>query len=153
MADFRFALQPALDGLRAAEDSARAMLFDARRACDIAGARTIALEERLGEARSALVLGPSPPLAAELALAEAAIVALGAALRRSEALAERARSILERARAHYGDVAKRRSGLERLRERRYEAYRERIARAEEAEFDASRRTPGRDDDRFEWFPG
>ncbi len=140
---FRFALQRALDDLLEAERSARTILVDARRTCDTIELGVTELDMRLAEMRASHLIRRAAVPCAELVVAEASSVALASALCRREGEAARARSMLSRARALYDDVTRRRAGLERLRARRYEAYRARARRIDDDEFDEANRLASR----------
>jgi flagellar export protein FliJ len=120
MARFHFRLQPALERARANETLARRVVVDARLAFDDVCLLLATVESRLADVSAATPLAaPSASASAgAFAAVEAAKIALDALRRRRHGEADRARTLLERARETYARAATQRGALERLRARR-----------------------------------
>ncbi len=118
---FRFGLQAVLDQTIALEAIERARLAEARAAANIAAERVASVGAELAERRAARN-SAAPGTAAELAAFDAASIALGALLAQADTDRTALAAAYERARCRYVEVAARRMGLERLRERRHAAY-------------------------------
>lgn len=118
---FRFGLQAVLDQTIALEAIERGRLAEARAAANIAAERVASVGAELAERRAARN-SAAPGTAAELAAFDAASIALGALLAQADTDRRALAAAYEHARCRYVEVAARRMGLERLRERRHAAY-------------------------------
>lgn len=133
MVPFRFRLQPALERAYERERTARVAVVRAQLAFNAVDADVNDLRLRM-EALHARDQG-STFVASACAEREACIDALGTRRRRRAAQGQLRKADVERARVGYAEASRRRSALERLRERGEAEHRTLLALADAAEED------------------